>query len=94
MRRLLARPAEVWRELAGDRRAVLAERLFPAGITWESGKFSNPAKCLLLLPFGPVAAAESGEVPPIGPSANPPVDLLAWRATLARLEVDVLGRAA
>lgn len=62
VRRLLTRPAEVWRELGGERRAVLAERLFPAGITWSAGAISNPAKCLLAFPAEGLAESESGVV--------------------------------
>ena len=75
-RRFLSKPAEVWRELPGNGRAIFADRVFADGLTLTDGEFQTPPNSLLLLPFEtdsavPVqerqAGAESGVSNPAKP---------------------------
>lgn len=97
-RRLLTRPAEVWIELAAERRPLFAERLFPAGVALdEAGALSNPEKSLLLLPFAGDFGAEYSAGGPQVVACEPSdalARILSWRRELREFEALVLGRAA
>lgn len=60
-RRFLSKPAEVWRELPGNARAIFADRVFADGLTLADGEFQTPAKSLLRLPFENDSATQAKE---------------------------------
>lgn len=94
VRSLLADPAGVWASTRGDARAELTERLFPSGIEWANGEFSNPSECLLQLPAEALPTSSAEVVHPTGSGSNPPTALLAWRKRLDVAELAVLALAA
>lgn len=81
-----------WAE--GKTDAELTERLFPAGIEWANGEFSNPAECLLQLPAEALPTSSAEVVRPTGSGSNPPTALLTWRKRLDVAERAVLELAA